>query len=348
MSILQLPCDTSNADINQTRENADSEPERSAWAQRTARQVYDSRLINKTVFLLLTAAAALPAQEHDAFTARQIISLIKQHSGVPWNEPTVDTFKAGDPDAPVTGIAVTMMATFDVLKRAAAQHANLVITHEPTFYNHQDLTASFEAANDPVWREKEAFIQDHHLIVWRFHDHWHMRRPDGILDGMAQALGWQAYQRDNPPNLFVLPETTLRALAASIQNRIGIKVLRVVGDPNLKVTQVALMPGAAGAERHFQFLRRDDVEVLIIGEVPEWETIEYVSDAAAQGRRKALILMGHIPSEQAGMVSCAGWLKTFVTNVPIIFVPTAEPFWTPAEPTHTPNDPRAQSLPSRK
>jgi hypothetical protein len=71
------------------------------------------------------------------------------------------------------------------------------------------------------------------------------------------------------------------------------------------------------------------VEVLVIGEVPEWETIEYVSDAAAEGKRKALILMGHIPSEQAGMENCAEWLKTFIKDVPVAFVPAAEFFWTP-------------------
>lgn len=288
-----------------------------------------SRFARISLFLLLSAAGALKGQKADVLTARQVIALIQQHSGVPWEGPTVDTFKAGDPDTSVTGIATTMMATFDVLKRAAAQNANLIITHEPTFYSHEDKTESLEAANDPVWREKEIFIAEHHLVVWRFHDHWHMRRPDGILSGMADALGWTAYQRADTPNLFVLPKTSLRELAKNIQDRIGVKVLRAVGNPGLEVTQVAVMPGAAGTQRHLQMLRRDDVEVLVIGEVPEWETIEYVADAAAEGRRKGLILMGHIPSEQAGMETCAQWLKTFITAVPITFVPTAEPFWLP-------------------
>jgi putative NIF3 family GTP cyclohydrolase 1 type 2 len=269
------------------------------------------------------------AQQSNTLTARQVVALIQQNSGVPWEGPTVDTFKAGDPDTPVTGIATTMMATFDVLKRAAAAHANLVITHEPTFYNHQDKTDSFEAANDSVWREKEAFVKDHHLVVWRFHDHWHMRHPDGILTGMIDQLGWQRYRRSDLPNFFVLPPTDLRALAKSIQDRVKIRVLRVVGDPALTVTKVALLPGATGTEMHLRLLRRDDVEALVIGEVPEWETIEYVSDAVAEGRHKALILMGHIPSEQAGMETCAEWLRTFIKNTPIVFIPTAEPFWTP-------------------
>jgi putative NIF3 family GTP cyclohydrolase 1 type 2 len=281
------------------------------------------------LFLILGAAGVLNAEQVKVLTARQIVTLIQQHSGVPWNGPTVDTFKAGNPDEPVTGIAVTMMATFDVLRRASAQGANLIITHEPTFYSHEDKTESFAAASDPVWREKETFIREHHLVVWRFHDHWHMRRPDGILTGMAHALNWADYERQDAPNLFVLPKTTLRELAKSVQDRIGIKVLRVVGNPDLEVTKVALVPGAAGAQRHLQLLRREDVEVLVIGEVPEWETIEYVSDAAAEGRRKALILMGHIPSEQAGMANCAEWLKSFISGVPTVFVPTAEPFWMP-------------------
>jgi putative NIF3 family GTP cyclohydrolase 1 type 2 len=289
----------------------------------------DNRLISGTVLLIFPAAAALNAQQGKVPTARQVVKLIQQHSGVPWNGQTVDTFKAGDPDTPVTGIATTMMATFDVLKRAAAQRANLIITHEPTFYSHEDETQSFEAANDPVWREKEAFVKEHHLVVWRFHDHWHSRRPDGILSGMADALNWQRYERADAPNLFVLPRTTLRELAKSVQDRIGIKVLRVVGNPDLGVTKAALVPGAAGTQEHLQFLRRDDVEVLVIGEVPEWETIEYVTDAAAEGRHKALILMGHIPSEQAGMAACAEWLKTFISGVPVVFVPAAEPFWVP-------------------
>jgi putative NIF3 family GTP cyclohydrolase 1 type 2 len=292
-------------------------------------QRYDGRLKTCAVLFLLMAAHLTGAEPASPLTARQIVTLIQQHVGVPWQSETVDTFKAGDPDTPVTGIATTMMATFDVLKRAAAQNANFIITHEPTFYSHEDKTASLEAANDPVWREKEAFIKEHRLVVWRFHDHWHRRQPDGILSGMVSALQWQTNQSASMPNLFVLPQTTLRALAKEIQEKIGITVLRVVGNPDLNVTQVAFVPGAAGTQTHLKALRRDDVQVLVIGEVPEWETIEYVADAAAEGRQKALILMGHIPSEQAGMANCAEWLKTFVGPTPVVFVATAEPFWMP-------------------
>jgi hypothetical protein len=55
--------------------------------------------------------------------------------------------------------------------------------------------------------------------------------------------------------------------------------------------------------------------------------VEYVADAVTQKKGKGMIILGHIPSEQAGMEECARWLKSFVSEVPIEFVPAADPFW---------------------
>jgi putative NIF3 family GTP cyclohydrolase 1 type 2 len=278
---------------------------------------------------VLTLAFLLPAIAGAEITAREVIERIKQNVGVPWRDQTVDTIKAGDPETPITGIATTMMATFDVLKQAAASGKNLVITHEPTFYSHLDQTDTLRKESDPVWADKEKFIRDHKLVVFRFHDHWHMRKPDGIREGMTRALGWEKYEDSEMPALYTLPETTLDRLAANVKKSLNVRVLRVVGPRDMKATKVALLPGASGSTAHRRMLQRDDVEVLAIGEVPEWETTLYVDDAIAQGKRKALILIGHTPSEQRGMANCATWLKTFIKDVPIEFVPSREPFWTP-------------------
>ncbi len=258
-----------------------------------------------------------------------MINQIQKQTGVAARPDTVDTFKAGDPDTPVTGIAVTMMATLDVLKRAAAEGKNLIITHEPTFYNHQDTTAALADLHDPVLAEKEQFIRDHHLVVWRFHDGWHARKPDGIQEGMTRALGWQSLQKPNEPHLFRHPEVTLDALATELKTKLKIRVLRVVGMSTMPVSDIAMMPGAADSLSQMKLLQRDDVQVLIIGETREWETVEYVADAVTEHKPKALIILGHIPSEQAGMEECTRWLRTFITNLPIAFVPAAEPFWAP-------------------
>lgn len=282
----------------------------------------------------ISALAISASAANNALTARQVIERIQTHVGIPWNSNTVDTFKAGNPETPVTGIAVTMMATLDVLQQAAAGGNNLIITHEPTFFNHLDKPDDLpQGESDAVLAEKRAFIDKHGLVIWRFHDHWHARKPDGIQAGMAHALGWEKFQDPSNEHLFTLPQTPLRELATDIKNRLRIRVMRVVGNPEMQVTRVAMSPGAAGFGTETRALEMPDVQVPIVGETREWETVEYVADAVTEGKHKALIILGHIPSEQAGMEECAHWLRSFVTEVPINFVPAAEPFWTPGSDT---------------
>lgn len=278
--------------------------------------------------IVLLSCSALASSQEKHLSAREVISRIQAHVGVPWQAETVDTFKAGNPEEPVTGIALTMMATMDVLERAAASGKNLVITHEPTFYSHLDkLDVLPEKEKDPVLAAKLAFIAEHHLVVWRFHDHWHRRTPDGIEAGMAHALGWEKQQDPENQYLFAVPETTLESLASDLKKKLDVHVLRVVGDPHVKVKRVALVPGASGLQKETLALERNDVDVLVTGEPREWETVEYVADAVTEGKHKALIILSHIPSEQAGMEECTRWLKTFVTEVPVEFVPAKDPFW---------------------
>jgi len=269
------------------------------------------------------------AKSEEILTANEVIDQIKAHVGVPWQEPTVDTFKAGDPQSHVTGIAVTMMTTLDVLQRAAANGQNLIITHEPTFYDHMDNPAQLpQGEDDAVLKQKREFIAEHHLVIWRFHDYWHRRKPDGIEEGNVHALGWAKYQDPANQYLFTIPETTVAKLAEDLRVKLHAAVPRIAGDREMKVTRVAFSPGSAGFHRETGALEIPDVQVLIAGETHEWETVEYVADARSEGRAKALILLGHIASEQAGMEGCARWLRTFITTVPIEFVPTAD-MWAP-------------------
>ncbi len=280
------------------------------------------------VFAFVVAPPPTTPRAQQPLTARDVALRIKQNIGVPWTEPTVDTFKDGDPATPVTGIAVTMMATFDVLQRAAAHGANLVITHEPTFYDHFDKLDVLESEHDSITAAKRAFIREHRMVVVRMHDHWHRRRPEPMATDLARVLGWERYRAESEW-LYRVPETTLAELAQTIRSRLPAPTLRVIGDSGLRVTKIGLSPGAAGFARHRQLLQQDNVEVLVIGEAHEWETVEYVADAVTAGRKKALIILGHVRSEQDGMEEFARWLGTFVKEVPVTFVPTADPFWAP-------------------
>jgi putative NIF3 family GTP cyclohydrolase 1 type 2 len=275
---------------------------------------------------LLVVLALMPMLSAHAqqLTARQVIERIQQAAGAQLPPNTVDTIKGGNPDEKVTGIVTTFLDTYAVLQKAAADGHNLIITHEPTFYNHRDDKSVL--GDDPVQAQKEAFIRDHHLVVWRFHDLWHLRTPDGILEGVVAQLEWQKFQNPTQPHVFKLPPTTVAALEADLKQKLGSPSFRIVGDRNMKVTGVGLLPGASGEVKQVKMLERPDVDVLVAGEASEWETVEYVRDAAAQGRNKALILLGHEVSEEPGMEYCAKWLQALFPGVPVEFIPAGTPF----------------------
>jgi putative NIF3 family GTP cyclohydrolase 1 type 2 len=243
---------------------------------------------------------------------------------------TVDTIKVGDPDTVVTGITTTFLDTMDVLRESVKRGNNLIITHEPTFYNHLDDTKFF--ADDPVYKEKLAFIEEHHLVVFRLHDEIHADATDHILKGVYEALGWQGYPHPAGPEgqyFVTIPQTTLEQLARRLETQLHVRTLRVEGDPKLTISHVAMAPGAAGLDDQVSALRVPDVDVLIAGEAREWETVEYVRDAVAQGRHKALILLGHEVSEEPGMEQCAKELRELFPGVRVDHIEAGQPLWNP-------------------
>jgi hypothetical protein len=51
------------------------------------------------------------------------------------------------------------------------------------------------------------------------------------------------------------------------------------------------------------------IDLVIVGETREWELVEFIEDQISAGARKALIVLNHVVSEQAGMEYCAEWLR---------------------------------------
>jgi len=262
-------------------------------------------------------------------TAREMAALIVHSKGVSPRSETVDTFKSGNPDAIVSGVAVTMMPSLEVLRRAAAMNCNFVIAHEPLFYGHLDDTRELEHESDAIWEAKRAFLKEHELIVWRYHDTPHLQNPDAILSGMVEELGWREFQSPDNQCLFDLPSTTLGDLARTLREKLEAPTLRVAGDSRQKISRVALSPGCPGFEAQRHLLQMAGVEVLITGEAREWETVAYADDALNAGMSKSLIITGHIASEQGGMKAIARSIAALVSSVPVHFVPSREPLWSP-------------------
>jgi putative NIF3 family GTP cyclohydrolase 1 type 2 len=251
-------------------------------------------------------------------TVGEIMNMFtKQISGAPFNN-TVDTLKAGNRDIKVTGVVTTMFATVEVIKKTIALGANFIIAHEPTFYNHQDETTWL--ANDDVYRYKADLLKQHNIAVWRNHDYIHSLVPDGVRMGLLKQLNWSGYYNPSASNILMLPAATLGSLIEYVKQKLFISKVRYIGNLHQSCKKILLMPGAAGGTRQIQAMSKEKPDVLICGEIQEWETAEYVRDAQAKGQNLSLIVLGHIASEEPGSEFMATWLKEKVPGIKITHI----------------------------
>ena len=281
-------------------------------------------LIIATCLMLAFTPTISWNNEEAPLTAAEVVERMKSQLTCPWAEETVDTFKAGIPEQEITGVACTFMATVDVLERAASMGCNLVITHEPTYYNHYDTKDLLE--DDAVYAAKQAIIEENQLVVFRFHDHWHRTRPDGIYVGMIDKLQWKPYLVEGQKNLFDLKGSTLGEVTEHLKKIFPEAIIRVIGDPELVIDQAAFSAGAPGSGRHIRLLQKEEINLVVIGEAPEWESLAYVHDASQAGLPKSMIILGHTVSEEAGMEYCATWMRSFISEVPVHFIAAGDPF----------------------
>ena len=277
----------------------------------------------KTSFcgMTVTALAGVAHAREKSMSCQALIDqIVKKMIGKPLSQ-TVDTIKMGDASQPVRGIVTTMFANCETLEKAAALGANLIIAHEPTFYSHQDETGWLK--DDPVFEHKRRLIEKHGLVIWRCHDTIHRMRPDGILAGMEQQLGWSSSR----PGFYTISPQSVADLCTFLKARLDAPFVRVVGSLERTCKTVAFFMGAPGGQRQMMEARRNPTDVVIIGECPEWETHEYFRDAQHAHRDQTLIVLGHIPSEQAGMKWLAQWLQAQFPDLSIKYMANTCP-WT--------------------
>jgi putative NIF3 family GTP cyclohydrolase 1 type 2 len=303
--------------------------------------------LSRREFTTLTAAAAVApftlghGASAAALTAKELLERITAQIGVPWKADTVDGLKTGDPATVVTGVVTTAMATMGVLQQAVKAGANVVISSQPTFYARTDgrtppaprglggIPPPPAPPADPVFTAKNAFIDQHKLVIVRLSDHWRLREPDPLAAGLAQAMGWTKYQVSGDPRRYDVPALTVEALVVAIAKNLHASGgIRVVGDGKTSVRRIGLLPGSTPIQASLKML--PEVDAIVGGEVREWESVEYARDQVAAGHKKALILVGRVLSEDPGMQVCADWLKTVVPGVPVRHIAVGDPYWRPA------------------
>ncbi len=255
-------------------------------------------------------------------TIRAFIDWLKTSIELEWKETAVDDFLYGDPDVELKNIAVTMMATREVLEEAVNRGCNLIITHEPVFYNHHNNIQHF--SNDAVYTAKVEYLRNNRLCVFHLHDNLHHAKSDYIAVGMAQKLGWGTYRTDDSFKSFRMPEVKLGHILRDIEVNLEPTAIRYIGDKASVYENVITSWGFMMIENGIRLINSHENSVLIAGETHEWEFVEYVHDAHRMGLKKALVIVGHIPSEESGVEFFCNYLREKSPSLPIVYIKTGD------------------------
>ncbi|MBS1660861.1 MAG: Nif3-like dinuclear metal center hexameric protein [Bacteroidetes bacterium] len=257
-------------------------------------------------------------------TVKQVIdALLSDIPGAPFPS-TVDTIKAGSPDVVVKGIVTTMFATEAVINKTIELGANFIIAHEPTFYNHQDETNWL--VDDPVFKHKKELLDQHGIVVWRFHDGLHSHQPDGVRVGILDAVGWGKYFNAKNPTVVEVPSVSMGDVIEMMKKGLGIEKVRYIGDKAQACRKILLLPGAAGGRRQIGAVQQERPDLLIVGELSEWETAEYIRDARYQGGKIGLIVLGHSVSEEPGLEWLVPVVRQRVPGITVTHIASGSPF----------------------
>jgi putative NIF3 family GTP cyclohydrolase 1 type 2 len=209
-----------------------------------------------------------------------------------------DTVKFGNPEQEITGIVVTMWATPNVIRRAVELGANMIITHEPTFYKDDEIPR-----DNAVERAKLALIEKSGVVIYRYHTIMHMLKPDLIPTGAFYYLGLKGELTPTEyfaSSMFTLEEPmSANELADLFREKNGVKHIRIAGNGEFKGRTIGACFGMpAGVP---EILADDRVDFVMIGEACEFRHAEFARDAAELGINKAMIVLGHEGSERSGM-----------------------------------------------
>ncbi len=226
--------------------------------------------------------------------AYQLLQSLYDICGVKMKE-SCDSVKAGCPEKEARRVAVCFIATKEVVRQAVEWGTDVLITHEPTYYNHSD-----QVMEDELSAAKARLVEESGLAVLRLHDHMHRADTDLIHKGFMEALGIP-YSMPRKNFVTLKDAMTPVEIALKIKEKLGLKCVRLAGNPDFKTSALALSLGECSTDDACERLKTKQAELIICGEVCEWRVCEYVRDAALFGLPMAVLVLGHEGSERDGM-----------------------------------------------
>ena len=281
-------------------------------------------------------ALAGPVAAQATLTVSGATTRIREALGPAWRDAADEGVLLGDAEAPVRGIAVTAVPTAVALQEAARRGCNLVIALESPLYARPGAPgsgyppgsgprAAAALKAEPVYAGKTALVTRLGLTVVRMNESLQAHRPALAAEALAGRFGWRGGRAAEQGSFFDIPATPLSALLRKAQGLADRGGLRHIGALDMPIRRVLVIPGKADVVPAVHGLQQADL--LLTGDLREWEIVEYIADSTPAGHPKALIALGRTVSQQPYVDALATWLKPMFPRTRIEAVRNADPFW---------------------
>jgi dinuclear metal center YbgI/SA1388 family protein len=233
----------------------------------------------------------------------------------------------GNPQLPARRIWIALDPGPDVIEAACKRKIDLLITHHPLIFRPLK-SIDFATPGGSIIQ----MAAQHQLAIFTAHTNFDIV-SDGVNDILARRLGLkhleilQPVKVDAPAqNQVNFPASgaaahgigrigaldkakSLNSLVTMVKKKLKLDFVKVAGDPNLKVSQIAICSGS-GSSLMPAFLS-SKAEVYVSGD------IHYHDARDAQSVQRAIIDIGHFASEHLMVNSLAHRLDQLITEAGI-------------------------------
>jgi len=243
---------------------------------------------------------------------REILEHFLQRADWVDRAETVDRVIIGEDDKNVGSCAVTWMPGFEAIRDVVRRGYELLICHEPTFWDHFDKNPD----ENPDCREKLRFIRESGLTILRNHDCWD-RWPDiGIPSAWANFLGLDgppaATARRGAQCRYDIEPIAFDRFAADVARRtaaIGQPAVEVVGDPDKPVSRIGV--GAGCISRVDTYLQMGcDCCITVDDSACYWGAVQHARDLGVP-----VICVNHCTAEEPGMVTLTRYINESIDGL---------------------------------
>lgn len=230
----------------------------------------------------------------------------------------------GDMERDVTKVGTCIIATPDVLRKAKELGIEFIINHEGTYHTCVTYFGDEEFYNsDKVVSAKKKLVEEIGIPIYRFHDYSHFTDVDKINTGVLKKLGIKG-EFDGIRTFELAVPMSVDEMEKQMEKKLGLKHIRFVGQRNKMVKRFSLCAGAWGDKVLYEELNREDIDLVICGEICEYSICEYVRDSAQLGIDLSLFILGHMGSERSGMEYVAEYINENIDGVEAIYLESGE------------------------